>query len=841
MAGKSLGTLTIDLIAKVGGFTSGMDKAERASDKWRKKVESDIKSAGSAISGMAALAVTSATAITAVGVALLKTSSAQITETDRWAKSLGASTQVLLEWKYAAQQAGIEGDNIADIFKDLNDKIGDAVLNQSGEAAGALDTLGLSAKKLQDLSPEKQLLAIVDAMKGMNTAQKTNILESLGNDLSRMLPLFDNGNEKLNKFIQQARDFGVAPPQEDIDKLVKVNQVFQEIQGSWDGFKNKMATGLADIDMKPLVDSVHSLEKTFTDPAVLQGIVNITKGITDLVGLLAQAAKLANDFAYGWNKSASTSADSSFNDLLSKRKELNDSLAYSESFLGKIDVAAGVIRGSEQIRAEIAKNEKLIGEFNTKLPTQFAVISESGGLELGKGETNGKPTPDAGAKKLESAFKATELGYMRQIALIETTGKKTAEVTEAEKLRFDLASGKLVGINAEQQKRLVQLADELDKLQALKKANEENLKVAAFAANLKSSNDNDRQTLNADIVGAGMGEKTRSRMKELLGIQQDFITQQQELQKQYQSGDITKSLFDKETQALQDALKERLEIQEDYYKQSDEQRDDWSSGISDALVDFADRSSDYYQQAADAMTSVLGAATDSISDHLYDVISGTESMGDAIKGIFSDLGQSVVKALIDMAAQWLVYQGVQLLINKTTQASAIPAMVANAQATALQAQLAAFASTAAIPIVGPGLAPAAMASAAAVTMPMVAAISAAGLSGMAHDGIDAVPETGTWLLQKGERVTTAGTSAKLDATLERVSRDANTGGKAPYAPVTHLTVNGDPDKSTIRAIEEAVSRGNKRLYGQMTSDVATGRGDMSKALGTGWQTKRRTG
>ena len=429
---------------------------------------------------------------------------------------------------------------------------------------------------------------------------------------------------------------------------------------------------------------------------------------------------------------------------------------------------------------------------------------------------------------------------MRQIALIETTGKKTAEVTEAEKLRFDLASGKLVGINAEQQKRLVQLADELDKLQALKKANEENLKVAAFAANLKSSNDNDRQTLNADIVGAGMGEKTRSRMKELLGIQQDFITQQQELQKQYQSGDITKSLYDKETQALQDALKERLEIQEDYYKQSDEQRDDWSSGISDALVDFADRSSDYYQQAADAMTSVLGSATDSISDHLYDVISGTESMGDAIKGIFTDLGQSVVKALIDMAAQWLVYQGVQLLINKTTQASAIPAMVANAQATALQAQLAAFASTAAIPIVGPALAPAAMASAAAVTMPMVAAISAAGLSGMAHDGIDAVPETGTWLLQKGERVTTAGTSAKLDATLERVSRDANTGGAAPNIEI-HTQVNGDPDARTLQMLKETQRAAVKEALEQSAYQIATGRGDVGKAVGMGWQTKRRTG
>lgn len=237
-------------------------------------------------------------------------------------------------------------------------------------------------------------------------------------------------------------------------------------------------------------------------------------------------------------------------------------------------------------------------------------------------------------------------------------------------------------------------------------------------------------------------------MRELNNIQQDFEYKQADLLKQYQSGDITKSLYESETDALKSALEERLQIQENYYHESDGLRNDWESGISSALSDFADSSTDYYQQAADAMTSILGSATDSISEHLYDVISGTESMGEAIKGIFSDLGKSVIKALVDMAAQWIVYQGVQMLVNKSAQASAIPSMIANAQATALQAQLAAFASTAAIPIVGPGLAPAAMAAAAAITEPMVAAISAASLSGMAHDGIDAVPETGTWLLQK---------------------------------------------------------------------------------------------
>ncbi|MCY1378966.1 hypothetical protein D9M69_666440 [compost metagenome] len=42
--------------------------------------------------------------------------------------------------------------------------------------------------------------------------------------------------------------------------------------------------------------------------------------------------------------------------------------------------------------------------------------------------------------------------------------------------------------------------------------------------------------------------------------------------------------------------------------------------------------------------------------------------------------------------------------------------------------------------------------------------------GMAHDGIESIPETGSWYLKKGERVTTAETSAKLDATLDRVNQ-----------------------------------------------------------------------
>lgn len=152
MAGKSLGTLTIDLIAKVGGFVQGMDKAERASQKWRDQVKKDAKEISTSIIAIGAAAATAAVGIGAAGLAIVKNTAQQVTEADRWAKSLKMSTQDLLSWQYAAEQAGLTGDNIADIFKDINDKVGDAVLNKSGEAAQALDTLGLSAQKLAQQS-----------------------------------------------------------------------------------------------------------------------------------------------------------------------------------------------------------------------------------------------------------------------------------------------------------------------------------------------------------------------------------------------------------------------------------------------------------------------------------------------------------------------------------------------------------------------------------------------------------------------------------------------------------------------------------------------------------------
>lgn len=346
--------------------------------------------------------------------------------------------------------------------------------------------------------------------------------------------------------------------------------------------------------------------------------------------------------------------------------------------------------------------------------------------------------------------------FEQQIADIKTKDQKTADQQSL------LASEDLLRA---QLKRNVALEQEIA---ARKTATEEAAKLAAFQENQASKLSQAQDGLDSSLTGLGMGDKARERLKEDLQIRKDYQSEVDKLNKQFNTGQISEDLYQQQTDILEENLATRLVMQQDYYNQVDEAQGSFFLGASEAWANFAEESANYSAQAAEAVTSVLGEATSSLASNIEDLITSQQSIGEFFKNIATDMANAIIGALVKMAAQWIVYQGVQLLVGSTTQASAATTLIANAQATAFQASLAAFASTAAIPIVGPFLAPAAAASAAAFAAPLVAGVATASLAGMAHDGIDSVPQTGTWLLQKGERVTTAQTSAKLDKTLNDI-------------------------------------------------------------------------
>ncbi|HEE4849759.1 TPA: phage tail tape measure protein, partial [Klebsiella pneumoniae] len=770
MAGKSLGTLTIDLVAKVGGFVSGMDKAERASAKWSKQVQDDVAKSSAALAGIGAAAIAAGLAVGASGFQLLKSTSRQIAETDRWAKSLQLSTQELLAWQFAAEKAGVSGDQMADIFKDIGDKIGDAVLNKSGEAVDALNALGLSAEKLSKVSPDKQLLAIGESLGKISTnAEKTTILESLGNDLSKLLPLFDNNNQKLKQFIDLAKDYGVAPDPSSIDDLVKVNQLFEDMEAQVAGLKIEIAAGLAKVDLTPLQGSLDKLHDVLTDPLVLQGISDLVSEVAQLAGWLVKAAAGAGQLAASTgNRFAALSGkiDLTNIDQVNERIEyLQKILEGKKGFYSQSESMFGWITGvddsakalNDELQSLIETRDKFSKASKSVLPLQVATVGTDNPFSLPPGGTNGKPvkTPTS---KTESAFNSRLLDLQKQAALIETTGKKTAEVTELEKINFDITSGNLKKLSEAQKEQLRTAAKVLDSKKEELRLNQENARVAEYVSGLEKQNKLVRQGFDNQIVGRYSGSRERSRMQDNNDIQQDFSSRQDDLLNQLQSGDIDQSLYDKKKEALQNSLDERLKIQEEYYKKQDELQNDGAAGFISGLATQIEASMDLYTNMQQVGAQAFSTLTDMI-------INWAETGKLNVKDFAATFLQSVGSTLLSYAAAQVAMAGLQ-----------------------------AFTAMIGVPFVGPEIAgPAAIAATAAAGVLAIGVGTA--LQGQAHDGIDSVPETGTWLLQKGERVTTAKTSAKLDATLDRVANQS-TGGGTIYSPTITIPINGNPSDAT---------------------------------------------
>lgn len=804
MAGKSLGTLTIDLVAKVGGFVSGMDKAERASAKWSKQVQDDVAKSSAALAGIGAAAIAAGLAVGASGFQLLKSTSRQIAETDRWAKSLQLSTQELLAWQFAAEKAGVSGDQMADIFKDIGDKIGDAVLNKSGEAVDALNALGLSAEKLSKVSPDKQLLAIGESLEKISTnAEKTTILESLGNDLSKLLPLFDNNNQKLKQFIDLAKDYGVAPDPSSIDDLVKVNQLFEDMEAQVAGLKIEIAAGLAKVDLTPLQGSLDKLHDVLTDPLVLQGISDLVSEVAQLAGWLVKAAAGAGQLAASTgNRFAALSGkiDLTNIDQVNERIEyLQKILEGKKGFYSQSESMFGWITGvddsakalNDELLSLIETRDKFSKASKSVLPLQVATVGTDNPFSLPPGGTNGKPvkTPTS---KTENAFNSRLLDLQKQAALIETTGKKTAEVTELEKINFDITSGNLKKLSEAQKEQLRTAAKALDSKKEELRLNQENARVAEYVSGLERQNKLVQQGFDNEIVGRYSGGRERSRMQDNNDIQQDFAYQQDDLLNQLQSGDIDQSLYDKKKEALQNSLDERLKIQEEYYKKQDELQNDGAAGFISGLATQIEASMDLYTN----MQQVGAQAFSSLKDMIID---WAETGKLNVKDFASTFLQSVGSTLLSYAAAQVAMAGLQ-----------------------------AFTAMIGVPFVGPEIAgPAAIAATAAAGVLAIGVGTA--LQGQAHDGIDSVPETGTWLLQKGERVTTAKTSAKLDATLDRVANQS-TGGGAIYSPTINIPINGNPSDATLALVRKAADEGAERGYRKAVNSVASGQGDLHKAL-----------
>ncbi|EIG0579151.1 tail protein (tape measure) [Escherichia coli] len=219
---------------------------------------------------------------------------------------------------------------------------------------------------------------------------------------------------------------------------------------------------------------------------------------------------------------------------------------------------------------------------------------------------------------------------------------------------------------------------------------------------------------------------------------------------------------------------------------------------------------------------------------LTGLIDGTQSLQEAMANVGSTIINSVISSLVEMGMQWVKNQ---VMGQAATAASLASTM---AQATAAASAWAPAAMSASIATYGSAAAVGESAYAASLLSAKGLAVAGArehggpvSASSMYRVGEGGKPEI--FKASNGSQYMIPGDNGRVIS-----NRDIGGGGGGfNYSPT--IQINGNPDEKTIALVEAAVARGGKQVYQQISGDLASGKGNVSKGLQSGWTAKRRIG
>src|SRR5690625_1272255 len=209
MATRRLGVLTIDLIAKTGGFTSGMDAAARKARSTSQEFEKTAKQLDKMVLAVGAAGVAFVASMATVAVSTSKT----MDEMRKMAQATGLSVEALSALAYVANQSGLEQQTLVNAMGRLSKGISDAA-RDTGDAKRAFDTLGISIKDASgSLRDADQVLIdfAEEISKLPDGTQKTALaMQVFGRAGAQLVPFLNNGRDGIKELSDEARRFGIV-------------------------------------------------------------------------------------------------------------------------------------------------------------------------------------------------------------------------------------------------------------------------------------------------------------------------------------------------------------------------------------------------------------------------------------------------------------------------------------------------------------------------------------------------------------------------------------------------------------------------------------------------------
>jgi acetolactate synthase small subunit len=174
----------------------------------------------------------------------------------------GLSVEEFQELAHGASTVGIEADKLSDIYKDMNDRVGDFLETGGGPMADFFENIapqvGVTAEQFRDLNSADALQLFVSSLEQANLSQAdmTFYMEAMASDSTALLPLLMDNGAAMAEYADEAREAG----------LVMSNETAQGLADAaveLDQFKTRLQVGTAELT-STAIPAFNTLGNTLT-------------------------------------------------------------------------------------------------------------------------------------------------------------------------------------------------------------------------------------------------------------------------------------------------------------------------------------------------------------------------------------------------------------------------------------------------------------------------------------------------------------------------------------------------------------------------------------------------
>lgn len=285
----AIGELVVKIVGDASDLKAELQQAASTSETFATKTRASLNAVGTALGAVGVAA--------AAGLSVLVSSGmASAHEIKNLSQVANASASEFQDMAYAARSVGIEQDKLADILKDVNDRIGDFITTGGGPMADFFERIaprvGVTVEQFRKLNGPDALALYVSSLEKANLSQQemTFFMEAMASDSTRLIPLLQGNAEGLRAMSDEAHRLGVVTSNIGIAKIEAARASMSNAAAVSDAFNRQLATEAA-----PVIEAVAEGFKEWA--AEMGGFDTVARSTID--GIATGAGFVADVFR-GW-------------------------------------------------------------------------------------------------------------------------------------------------------------------------------------------------------------------------------------------------------------------------------------------------------------------------------------------------------------------------------------------------------------------------------------------------------------------------------------------------------------------------------------------------------------